>query len=154
MLQQAFFLPRFRHEEIWRTCATIIAASSMPVALRRIARVYMRHETITVDKVARPTLRPIMVPTFDCESSSGFSVIFSAEIDNAESEKEKQRKAKLMGLPRDPRSGLLDRFNTWGRGWQHGSTAGICHFKEQLIGPRLAYQRPETKALVSWARYR
>jgi hypothetical protein len=92
MLQEAFLLSRFRREEIGRTCATIIAASSMPVVLRRTARVYMRHETTTVDKVARPTLRPIMAPTFDCESSSGFSVIFSAEMDYAESEEESKGK--------------------------------------------------------------
>lgn len=89
MLWETFFLSGFRREEIGRTCAAIIAASSMPMLLRT-TRVYMRHETATVDKVAKPTLKPIITPTLDCESSSEFPAIFSAEMDYAETEEEKK----------------------------------------------------------------
>jgi hypothetical protein len=67
----------------------------MPVVLRRTARVYMRHETTTVDKVARLTLRLMIAPAFDCVLSSRFSAIFSAEMDYIESKEASKEGSKV-----------------------------------------------------------
>lgn len=67
----------------------------------------MRHETTTVDKVVKLTLRPMMIPAFDCVSNSGFSAIFSAEMNYAESEEASKEKSKVDGVVKGLRSGRV-----------------------------------------------